>query len=457
MVIKNNLKKLNITFCSFPDFSSHAKPLYEYMKKKYHNKMNFTWIVRTEEMFKLLKEKNISVFKLGTAEYYTHMETTDVIFSTHADLILEKREGALYIELWHGIGSKKCGYLLEKLPDYDQVWYKEVSKKVDYFIVPTDFWAIIFSSIFNVKRERVLTLGYPKIDSIKNLRAKEILFKILNIKYDNQLKIIFYTPTLKKREAYEIESVVNTDNVFDLELYDEKILIDFLEKNNYLLCIKLHPSDELSYKIPVTSNIRVISDKDLAKNGKNINDILNAADLLITDYSSLGVEFVFLDKPVIIISAFIDSFNINRGLFFKDPDFWSFNERITCIENLLIEITNSLNNFNLNNETLKLKKSLWYGNLKNGGCKNICEYIFKNYQINNENITYYYDIETQLNKIIDDLKCSISYREKELNQLNKSLGENEKEIKFLKSRLDVITNSKAWKILEFLRKFKISK
>ena len=81
------MKKLNITFCSFPDFSSNAKPLYEYMVKKYKDTMNFVWVVRTDEMYETLNKKNITAYKLGTDEYFKYIKNSDIFFTTHADII----------------------------------------------------------------------------------------------------------------------------------------------------------------------------------------------------------------------------------------------------------------------------------------------------------------------------------------------------------------------------------
>lgn len=39
------MSRLNITFCSFPDFSGNAKALYEYMLSKNNKNFNFVWIV----------------------------------------------------------------------------------------------------------------------------------------------------------------------------------------------------------------------------------------------------------------------------------------------------------------------------------------------------------------------------------------------------------------------------
>ena len=61
-------KKLIVTFCSFPDYSSNAKPLYQYMKKRYKDAMRFVWIVRTDEGYKELKSQNIEVYKIYSKE-----------------------------------------------------------------------------------------------------------------------------------------------------------------------------------------------------------------------------------------------------------------------------------------------------------------------------------------------------------------------------------------------------
>lgn len=61
-----NLKKLNITFCSFPDFSGNAKALYEYMVRTYNDKMNFTWIVYNQNSIDRLKSKGINAILIET-------------------------------------------------------------------------------------------------------------------------------------------------------------------------------------------------------------------------------------------------------------------------------------------------------------------------------------------------------------------------------------------------------
>lgn len=60
------MNKLNIAFCSFPDYSSNAKALYEYMLKRYNDNMNFVWVVNSDEMLNKLRESKIETYKIGT-------------------------------------------------------------------------------------------------------------------------------------------------------------------------------------------------------------------------------------------------------------------------------------------------------------------------------------------------------------------------------------------------------
>lgn len=51
-------------------------------------------------------------------------------------------------------------------------------------------------------------------------------------------------------------------------------------------------------------NIKVIYEEDLTNNSITINEILNASDLMITDYSSLRTEYLFFNKPIIYINTY---------------------------------------------------------------------------------------------------------------------------------------------------------
>ena len=76
------MKKLNITFCSFPDFSGNAKALYEYMVKTYKDNMNYTWVVYNKKTVDKLKSKGINSVLMDTDEFKKYIPKTNVFFIT---------------------------------------------------------------------------------------------------------------------------------------------------------------------------------------------------------------------------------------------------------------------------------------------------------------------------------------------------------------------------------------
>lgn len=418
------MKKLNITFCSFPDFAGNAKALYEYMFKKYKNNMNYTWIVYNKETVQLLKEKNINAILIGTDEFNEYIPKTDVFFTTHANLTGEKKKtkSGLYIELWHGIGPKPVGYLMNNISSNDEKWYDSIREEIDYMIVPSKFWIPLMASMFNINPMRILPLGFPLLDYIKYSDGKKNLSLILNKNIYKYKKIIYYMPTFKMGCGRCNDGLLNQKNILNLLPYEEEKLIKYLKENNYLLCIKRHPSDEFNYVKIENENILNIDNDMLNKHNLDVNNILNAADILITDYSSVGTEFSFLDKPVIYISTDLEEYKNNRGIIFGDYDFWTEKEYCLSYKELIKKIDS-----NINHNKVAINKKLIFGNLKDGGCKEICDYIFDGNLIS-DRVKRFVPLRKKYEKIIKEKDDQISYQ----NERIKYLMEKEQELASIK-------------------------
>ena len=441
------MRKTNVTFCSFPDYSGHAKRLFEYMNSGKNDNMNLVWIVSNKDNYKSLKEKGIKSYILGSDAYFKYMKKSDIVFSTHANITGEKRKGSLYVELWHGIGLKPVGFLAKKISDSDYSWYDSISRKIDYMIVPTEFWKVIFSSIFHINPTQVLPLGYPKFDYIKNSKGESNLSK-LGIKKSKYKKVLFYLPTFKKGCSRE-DSKINGDNILNLEPYEEKKLYNYLEKNNYLLCIKYHPSEENIINTKNHKNIFYITEQLLNENDLTISEIMNVADIMITDFSSVALEYGFLKKTVIFTDYKSEEYMKNRGVFFDSLDFWTNGERVRRIEDLF----NSINSF-IDNPQTNPNYELYYGNVKDGGCDKIYRYFFKNGVLKSDIKRYPDDIE-ELNNEIETYKNEIDklnlYYKNRISDITKELNNLNQKNLHLEDRIERMTQTKGWKLLEKYR------
>lgn len=417
---------LTVAFQSFPDFSSNARALFQYMYKKYKNKMKFIWVVNDDKIVEKIPSKNVETIITTRDNLDEKLSNVDVFFTTHANLTDYKKQNShtLYVELWHGVSPKNVGFLINNMNENDYNWLNKIRKKIDYFIVPSEFWVPIFAARFNVLPEKVLPLGFPMLDNIVNSNGKENLSRVLGCDVSQYNKIIYYMPTARIGFGRSEDVHVNFDNILNLKSYKEKELVSYLKKNNYLLCIKYHPSEELKFETKSSKYIKYINQDMLQKYNFDTNMILNAADLMISDYSSLGLLFLMLDKPILYFSSDASEFSVSRGILFNDFDFWTNNDTIDTIDEFKEKVSRELNTSDI--ESVRKRRKLFFGDLKDGGCSNIVDYFFDKDGNLNSNIKYTYDENYVLKQ--ENLK--------------------------LKEELGNIYNSKGYKFLEKIRKLK---
>ena len=147
---------------------------------------------------------------------------------------------------------------------------------------------------------RLYDIGYSKSDLL--LQGKYKRKGVLNqLKLDPQLKTVLYAPSW--------------DEGLSLRTFGEEVIENILKIKNINLIVKLHPisycpKDGPNYlfytggidwvksfsKFDSYSNFRHVP-------SNNIDPLLSAADVMVTDLSSVALEFIMLDKPVIYIDC----------------------------------------------------------------------------------------------------------------------------------------------------------
>ncbi len=188
--------------------------------------------------------------------------------------------------------------------------------KPDYVLSTSDMVTEIYSKAFDVDKNQMLVAGYPRNDvllkPIKNMEIGmniSVLNKIRNYKNEGK-KIIVYMPTWRDTGDEPIEKIL-----------DFQILEKELEQLNAFLIIKRHQgslntlfqSDD-NEKIDVATLKHII----ISNPKSDIYPLLSKTDLLITDYSSIFVDFLFLNRPIIFYSYDLKKFlEKDRDLYFE--------------------------------------------------------------------------------------------------------------------------------------------
>ncbi len=86
------------------------------------------------------------------------------------------------------------------------------------------------------------------------------------------------------------------------------------------LLVKLHQIQR-DYNIDFDSmnNIKRITNDDFENNGVNLYELLAVTDALITDYSSVAIDYLIVDKPIGFALEDYEMYKATRGFIFDDP------------------------------------------------------------------------------------------------------------------------------------------
>ena len=315
---KNN----KVVFTSYPDFSDSAKIFYDYINKIQQDKFkNLIWIyteenadscVITRDKYYFYSIKGI--YNLLTAKYIIH-DHCNKVFSV---LTSNKR---VMFNLWHGMPIKAIGQLDENLTKQNKRIYKYFAK-TSYMFVISDVYRIILSSMFGMNPNKIYVTGQARTDVMFDNSKQENITKELKI--DTSKQIVIYTPTYKKR-LKNIDVKTAYDNIFYLKDYSDQDFLKFLEQNNILLIIKPHPFEQEEFKNNIkkstlsnNENVRILYDEDFIKNDLMLNEIFALSDLMISDFSSVTIDYSMLNKPILYLNNYVDEYKQGRGFILPD-------------------------------------------------------------------------------------------------------------------------------------------
>ncbi len=304
---KNN----NVTFITVHkgNLKDNLGFVYAELSKRNSN-FNYTFISKEEYSFSEISSlasflhKIIEIFRLFLFKSYKMATSRYILLNDNflpmAYMNFNSKD--VVIQLWHGAGAfKKFG--LSSTSNQDLIELQQlISKKLDHIIVSSKNVAPFYEEAFGVDSEKILALGIPSTDyyfkkhDLNELRVK---FEDKYPKAKNK-KIVLYAPTFRENEKMDENLIEN----FDIELFNNEL------GSEYILCIRLHP--QINNASLNEENVINLTDYPDEK------ELLLLADILITDYSSIMVEYTLLNKPLIFYpydyEYYLDS---ERGFYFN--------------------------------------------------------------------------------------------------------------------------------------------
>lgn len=362
------IRENRIVFMSSPDYSDNGRVLSEYLDDKYE----IIWLVDNPSSFAKFEKPNVR-FVQASGRYHGYLtikalyyaNSANIVFFTHGfSKIYKKRNNRpLMINLWHG-----CGYK-------DNV--RKKIRNFDYVLVPGNIFIETKSVFFSCPKEKILVLGYPRYDLFKNKSKKAEEFISNHISKREADKTIIWMPTFRKGRHHMPENKIISD--FDLPVLSSIDEMHELDKRcrlaKTLIIIKKHRHQE-DYKAQnvAFSNILFITDEILNSEDIQLYEILPLTDALITDYSSVAIDYLLLDKPIgFTLDDFEKYINI-RGFVFDDPKQYMPGQHIYNLDDLFDFINNVSSGIDAYKLERKKIKALTHNETENN-CDRICRFF----------------------------------------------------------------------------------
>ena len=211
-------------------------------------------------------------------------------------LYVRKRKEQYYIQTWHGmVNLKKVEKDVEQnLSAYYVKQAKRDSTLINLFLSDSKFSSQLYRSAFWYNGE-ILECGSPRDDILINPVQKH--FNIAGNK-----KIILYAPTFRDNsgvDAYDI---------------DFELILNSLQeqtKEGWIFLVRLHPNiSEKSELLSFNESIINVSNYD------DMQELMLASDILITDYSDCMYEFALMNKPVFLYAHDHEQYRKERDFYF---------------------------------------------------------------------------------------------------------------------------------------------
>jgi CDP-glycerol glycerophosphotransferase len=301
-------KKNRIVFIGRDDgvFIDNTKYFFHYLNSvKESENLEVFYLTENRDCHKELNSNDYhSVFYPSFSALFI-MITSGILVVDHDVWVFRFKFFFLYsafkVQLFHGVGLKYLGLqkikkeMKTEIARSLQVGMYRIIGMIPYYdviISTSEFYSNnVFSKAF--RAGKVVETGYPRNDIFFAEDSEDIRSywinadgdtyrRVINLRQEGY-KIIFYMPTFRDSGG---------DPMSDRAL-DMKGLNEFSQKNRFIFIFKFHPDPYFTYEKIEFSNIIWYD---------NANDVYPAiplGDLLITDYSSIYMDFLLLDRPVI--------------------------------------------------------------------------------------------------------------------------------------------------------------
>lgn len=293
-------------------YLDNAKYFYEYVIE-HHPEIELYWLTKDDDVYNMLKSEGKPVYKFNSKEgkyalSHAYIAITDHNIMSDYTSLTGFNNRVKVVQLWHGVGFKAMGdgkvvktvsergvqYCYDILPNEKDGSFTKILKNIKYFFVahrrelfekyfimvcPGQERVEMIGKVWNIPDDSLFMAGHPRNILLYQMEPQKDSPKIL------------YAPTFRYDPIKESDLVNGCINNFPkIEKLMENINGEFV--------IRLHPhtwrdySSKINIALKQYPRIRLDQEKD-------IYTTLGTYSVVISDYSSISLDFAMLNRPTV--------------------------------------------------------------------------------------------------------------------------------------------------------------
>lgn len=308
------------------------------------------WVSYNKDVIKFLQKKGLKAYYMFSFfSLWNHLRAGYFFFDTSlSDIVFNFSKGAVLINLWHGVPLKRIGEYQsgKNNPFYNLMAFSGKSKNTFFTLCSSVFSMEIFCKAFSLEEKQCVCGVFPRIEYLKDnddfddyFENMEMIETIKDFKR-KKIKILGYFPTFRDNFDTKILGCFEMPDDFDA----------WLKENNFVLLIKRHFVVSKGEKNKESSERIIFLDPKY-----DVFPYLKLTDILITDYSSLALDFLCLDKKIIFFPYDFGYYKTQDRGFIYDYETMSPGVKVYNLEQLKKELLSNEDTFKKERRVLQEK------------------------------------------------------------------------------------------------------
>lgn len=209
-----------------------------------------------------------------------------------------KFQDQFYVQTWHGDrGFKRVRLDL----DPKRTYFVREGRRIDLALAGSEFGANVCRTGLGAKKE-VMVLGCPRNDLLVKNPPEVAKAVRERVGIPEGAKVLMYAPTFRDKDSGSAQQA-------DISLESLRKTLERTTGEKWVCVTRSHIA---------ARGIRSDAQRDLS-DYPEVTELLLISDMVITDYSSIGGDFMLLGRPVIYYQPDRGAYDGERGLYF-DPD-----------------------------------------------------------------------------------------------------------------------------------------